>query len=391
MTRELSAGSRERIEGVGRSGLLALYSIVRNARVHAEDNDAFDASVTQLGGGISELIRTDGVFDLRFARDGLYLNRQAIRLDVATTRIFRSVRADLFCRGVHGIAARAAPDGGELRRFVRLFTTAVRALGAQGDPASPLAALSLVIEDPEQSESRERSNDVRLIDAYSHAVFFVSRSIAQLRGGKEALPVWAASRLMQDFVDLEEATPARFLHLAHCKAGGDAYYGYHCANVAVLSIAFGARLGLSRNRRHDLGMAALFHDIGVAAVPSRFLNSEDEVTERELAAMRVLPIFAARAILRDREVHTAALDRARAAYDCHSDLTGARSEAGRKVGALGAIIAIAEAFDALTTTRPFRGAFEPAEAVHLMEGKLSHRFDAGLLVRFVAMVEPLLV
>jgi len=157
----------------------------------------------------------------------------------------------------------------------------------------------------------------------------------------------------------------------------------------VLAVGFGARQGLSCNRQHDLGMASLFHDIGIAAIPLTFLNRDDRLAEREMAALQVTPLFAARAILRDRDIHPAALERARAAYDAHSDLRGPRAEPGRRIGAPGQIVGICEAFDALTTTRHTRRALEVLEAHRTMRTELAHRFDEGLLAKFVAWTEPL--
>jgi HD-GYP domain-containing protein (c-di-GMP phosphodiesterase class II) len=373
---------RDRREELGRAAFLALYAILRNARVHAAENDVFDAPLAQFAKSLKELVETDGGFDLQFASDGVYVNRQAIRLDATTTALVGFVRRELLRIGVHGVSARAAPDTDELRNLVARLA---------GNATVPLFALTLTQAASGADASHIRSHDTRLVDAYSYALFFVSKTIAQLRAGAQGLPVWAASRLVQDFVDLEQAAPRRFLQLARCKAGGEAYYPYHSANVAVLAISFGGRLGLSRSRRHDLGMAALFHDIGVAAIPAAKLHSADELTERELASMQIMPLFAARAILRDREVHPAALERARAAYDCHCDVAGPRAEPERPPGALGRVLALCEAFDALTTTRPYRGAYEPGEAVHVLRTELAHRFDAGLVEKFTEAIGALLI
>src|SRR4051794_41295330 len=64
------------------------------------------------------------------------------------------------------------------------------------------------------------------------------------------------------------------------KAGGGAYWAYHAANVAVLSIAFGARLGMVKRRRHDLGMASLFHDVGLAALPIELLHKDTPLSQQ---------------------------------------------------------------------------------------------------------------
>ena len=198
-----------------------------------------------------------------------------------------------------------------------------------------------------------------MVSAYSNAVFFVGRTIELLHSGGQAIPSWAASRVVQDLVDLQTEAPLHFLQLARTKAGGEGYWGYHAANVAVLAISFGARLGFEKRRRHDLGMAALFHDVGMAALPAALVNKEEPLTDREIAAFKASPLFSARAVLREGEVHSAALDRAQAVYECHLPLVPEKGEPLREIGALGRIIAICEAYDALTTTRPFRRAHQP--------------------------------
>ena len=107
------------------------------------------------------------------------------------------------------------------------------------------------------SEAAQQDPSARLVSAYAHAVFFVDHTIQQLRQSGELIPLWAASRVVQDLVDLQRAMPLRFLQLARCKGASDDYWGFHAANVAVLAISFGARLGLPKSRRHDLGMVHL--------------------------------------------------------------------------------------------------------------------------------------
>ena len=65
-------------------------------------------------------------------------------------------------------------------------------------------------------------------------MFFVDHTIQQLRVAGELIPLWAASRVVQDLCDLQRVMPLRFMQLARCKAASDDYWGFHAANVAVL-------------------------------------------------------------------------------------------------------------------------------------------------------------
>lgn len=373
--------TRDRKQELGRACLLALHSIARNARVHDEQNAVFAPPIGQLQQAIAELIAADSSFDLGLADDGLFVNRQHVRLDATSAALFAFLRASMMARSIHGLRATEAPDGAELRELVRLLTPgAPPGLTAKGDPSRPLRALTLAVLRAGAEDTHVRAHDTRLVDSYSHAVFFVDRTIAQLRAGAQSVPVWAASRVVQDLIDLRREAPLRFLQLARTRAGGAAYWGYHAANVAVLSIAFGARLGMDKRRQHDLGMAGLFHDVGLSVVPAEVLQKESPLDEAEIHSIRAAPLFSARAILRQREVHPAALERAQAVYECHL---------GTGEGAPGRILAVCEAYDALTTTRPQRRAHGHFEALRLLRTELAQKLDPRLVELFSGVAEAL--
>jgi hypothetical protein len=380
-----NGSTRDRRQDVGVRVLGGLHTILRNGRVHGAANGVFDAPLATLGVAILELVRDDGSFELQIAPDALFLNRQQIRLDSAGNALLGLVRAETAGRGIHGIAAREMVPESDLRALVSLLSTGSAAsMSEQGDASSPLFSLRLIVQRAAVQDPLARSHDSRLTDCYAHAVHFVDQTLLHLRAGAQAIPVWAASRVVQDFVELQREAPLRFLQLARTKAGGGAYWGFHGANVAVLSIAFGARIGMAKRRRHDLGMASLFHDVGLAALPIDLLHKDTPLSQPEVAAIKAAPLFAARALLRERDVHDAALERAQGAFECHLDLSGSVP-----IGAVGRVLAICEAYDALTTTRPQRRAFSHLDALRLLRTDLAHRFDRELLETFPSVVEPL--
>src|SRR5205823_6745847 len=61
----------------------------------------------------------------------------------------------------------------------------------------------------------------------------------------------------------------------------DEYTFTHSVNVCIFSVALGKRLGLSKLQLYDLGLAALFHDIGKSRVPSEVLNKVEGLTDDE--------------------------------------------------------------------------------------------------------------
>ena len=385
------AATRDRRQQIGHQMMLGLSSMLGNSRSHAEDNAVFAPFVTLMQRGIFTLLEADGLFELDLQEDTVYLNRQALKFDAMTLPLVGAVRGELMKRGVFGVTASISPPAADLRELVRLVSPrGPQRLGMRGDAERPLVAVRLKTSAAPSAEDAAADRQARLVFAYSHAVFFVDHTIQQLRVAGELIPLWAASRVVQDLVDLQRQMPRRFLQLARCKAVTDEYWGFHAANVCVLAISFGARLGLPKDRRHDLGMAALFHDVGMAAIPSAILERQGKLDERARHALKASPLFAARAILRDREVHAAALERALAAYECHLDLVPGPDDPVTEIGLAGRILSICESYDALTTERPFRPARTHEEALKVMTTEQVFRFDPELIDLLPQIVAPLL-
>ena len=70
----------------------------------------------------------------------------------------------------------------------------------------------------------------------------------------------------------------------------DEYTFTHSVNVCIFSVALGKRLGLTKLQLYDLGMAALFHDIGKSRVPQALLNKTGGLTDDEWRADRRAPV-----------------------------------------------------------------------------------------------------
>src|SRR6185312_15417962 len=151
------------------------------------------------------------------------------------------VRTDLQKRGIFGLSASVAPPQGDMRALVRLLSPrGPPHPGPRGDALRPFAALRFKTSASGSAEDAAADRQARLVSAYAHAVFFVDHTIQQLRVAGELIPLWAASRVVQDLVDLQRGMPRRFLQVARCKAVTEEYWGFHAANVCVLAIAFAA-------------------------------------------------------------------------------------------------------------------------------------------------------
>ena len=378
--------TREQRQKSGHRALSALCSALRGARSYSWEHEIFTPLLDTLQQAALDLLSSEGRFELDLLGDAFHVNGQAIALEPSTVPLAAALRTELRQRNVTGITASLAPPKADLQLLLRLFRPAPPPhLEERGDPARPFKVLRLKMS-PNAPSSGLSERTAKLAEAYASAAAFVNGTIQQLRMGAPALPVRTAAMIVQDLVDLQRSMPMRFLALARVKAEeSERYWGVHAANVAVLAITFGSRLGLSKARRHDFGMAALFHDVGMAAIPKTILQRSGKLDEKGRKAVKASPLLSARAILRDGDVQFAALERAQAAYECHLDLVphdGPLSD----VGLAGRILSICESFDALTTARPFRAAHSPREAMRVMTTEQLFRFDPQLVDLFVNVV-----
>ena len=141
----------------------------------------------------------------------------------------------------------------------------------------------------------------------------------------------------------------------------DAEVAAHSARVALLATDIGRRLGLSAPRRERLGLAAYLHDVGKLKLPTRILQTPDSLTPCEWQLMTQHPGYG-RQLLKS----TTLAFLAPTIEQHHERLDGSGYPfglAGDAVAVESYIIAVADTFDAITHTRPYRQARSPVTAL----------------------------
>lgn len=141
-------------------------------------------------------------------------------------------------------------------------------------------------------------------------------------------------------------------------------------------------------RRADLvKVAALLQDVGTMGVPAHYLSKPDILSVDEMSAVQLHPIFA-----RDILSEIPGLGAAAWWVGCHHERIDGKGYPGMLEGSEvpteAQIIGMCEAFDALTSDRPYRRAMAPDDAFEVMRGLAGARFDAYLLARFETVAGP---
>ncbi len=163
----------------------------------------------------------------------------------------------------------------------------------------------------------------------------------------------------------------------------------HIVDVCILSISLGHRIGLGKRELAELGVAAFLYDVGKLLVPEEVLNREGVYNRSDRRAMEKHPVQGIKTFFADDNID----DLMRAAivsFEHHLkyDLSGYPNIRHiTEQDFYARIVAIAESYDALTSTRSYAGGTRsPDYAVRALLEKSGTEFDPVLVKFFISMM-----
>jgi HD-GYP domain-containing protein (c-di-GMP phosphodiesterase class II) len=168
----------------------------------------------------------------------------------------------------------------------------------------------------------------------------------------------------------------------------DAYTVTHISNVAILAMAAGEALGLNAQFVHDLGLAALLHDIGKLEVPHEILTQPGRLNEAQLALMKKHPENGARLLMATPNAPDLSVI---VAFEHHLDYNGGGYPAVPPTWSIhlaSAITHVVDVYDALRSDRPYRKGLAPEVVAKMMLADAGTVFDPLLLQAFFERIAP---
>ena len=213
------------------------------------------------------------------------------------------------------------------------------------------------------------------------AVDWINREVAE-RG---RLPVAEADAVVRSLSITMHAQRSMMVPLLELKEY-DQYTTTHAMNVAVLSMALGEFLGLSRETVRNIGMAGLLHDLGKIRIPLDILNKPGRLSPEERSVVEAHPVDGARILLGGQDpLDLAAL----VAYEHHLMLDGGGYPClhyPRNAQFASRLVHVCDVYDALRTKRPYREAWESERAIAYIEERAGREFDPEIARGFITML-----
>jgi HD-GYP domain-containing protein (c-di-GMP phosphodiesterase class II) len=347
-----------------RAFILAFYGTMRNLRLYPFENAVVQQSLQDLSFITNELITREKECEFRVAGEFIFVNGTRLRLDLENYSSFSALLTQFRQNGIGSLRATRAPA---IRDWTVLLGYLQNPQG--GDAADRFEGLlkrltdtsitafeigPLVEGDEDQSGERLEAKE-KAKRTYARSVTATKDVINSVRMGQSA-NIKKIKRVVQGIVDQILSDEASLVGLTTIRDYDD-YTFTHSVNVCIFSISLGRRLALTRLQLYDLGMAALFHDIGKARVPADIINKVDVLTDDEWRAIAAHPWLGVLALFSVKDQQEFPYRSMLVAFQHHMkrDLTGyPRSLRTKEMMFYSKIVATADGFDAATSRRSYQ-------------------------------------
>ena len=210
--------------------------------------------------------------------------------------------------------------------------------------------------------------------------------IYELLGSKKKIKISGLAEIVSAFIETFRQEGETRLVMAALRSS-DTYSFTHSANVCILNLIQAIELGIEGKTLHEIGLAAMLHDIGKLFISEEILTTSGPLTDEQFEKMRQHPALGAQHLLEIPGVPRLAIV---TAYEHHMrhDLSGyPHAPEGWQPNLSSQITMISDFFDAMRTKRPHRNALDLKTIVGMMREKAGTEFHPLLTRNFLTILK----
>ncbi len=334
---------------------------------------------------------------------GLLVGDEALSPYSSGNLLAHMVAEEMAAMDLAGLTFLGPWDDAETARFLELLEGWRRGRTPAADRADEMEAMGIqgiALVDPEAVKPPDEEvagwdavMELGELRRRARRTFFHALRCSRWHAGRlanESVPELRRSRqVVHQIIDTLVEEEFSLLALTALKAF-DVQTFLHSVNVCILSTALGQRLGLNKRELSELGVAALFHDLGKMTVPKPVLHKPGTFNPAEWEIMRTHPLEGVRTLLQVGKLSDLVIKVLLVGLEHHMryDLTGyPRLGDQWDIGVLSRIVSIADCYDAMTSQRSYEEErLIPHRVMVHMLGRAGKNFDPDLMRLFVGLM-----
>ncbi len=369
----------------------SLVSVIRLSRMYGFEHTMVAQGANQFIQSVNVFAGTEGYAALEARSEFLFLNEVRIKSVTGGNEAFEFLRKTLTTRGIGKVLFKA---GVTLAQIQGLCQAVQACRESDKEPFKKVLeqlvskGIDLItVEPPLEVKITSSVADCknRSVEAYYKTMTVFREVMAACKiNGK--FPFRNSKRAMHSMIDTAQEDDTILLSLCAVRKPEE-YAVTHATNTAILAVVLGNRLGLPRKVLSDLGLSALFADLGMGEVDSLITSKPGPLTDREWEAVHRHPMSAVKTFLQSSRMVDVVVRCIQTALEHHRGPDGKgypKLPDGVKNTLFSDIIAICDSYDALTSPRPFRQKpLSPPEALGVMREKVGTKYDPLLFKVFV--------
>jgi len=191
---------------------------------------------------------------------------------------------------------------------------------------------------------------------------------------------------LQSLLELSGAYRGTAYVLGDMIGHDDSYTGHHSRSVVELSVGVAEGLGLDERRRRNVEFGALLHDVGKVAIPNSLINKPGPLSEREWMTVRTHTVEGQRILEKIGGLMSSIGSVVRSSHERYDGAGYPDGLVGESIPIESRIICACDAFNAMTTDRPYRTAVSIEDAITELEVNAGTQFDPRVVPVLVTQV-----
>ena len=386
MSQGYTVDSTAALRKQGHKLLSTFYAALQALKLFPLENQTVQKALDDLHAAAAVVVQREGELELGLVGDFIFVNDVRVRLDLSTYAAFSLVSSSVRKHEIGTVTIHGGVDRSEWPPFLSLLLQAP-------DPDRPYASFVTRLKNtparhieigPERERAALDDDDLakeQAKRAYFQTVEVAKNVLSDVRLGK-SVNARRVKRAVQSVVDQVLNNETSIMGMTALREYDD-YTFTHCVNVCIFSVVLGQKLGLDKLQLYELGLGALFHDLGKMRVDPDITNKTSGLSDEEFAKMQQ---HTTEGLLALFDMHGFSEPPFRAmlmAYEHHMkrDLTGyPRNRRPRSPTLFSRVVAVADGFDAATTHRSYQSVpWRPEEALKEMRDNPRRGYDPLLV------------